>query len=60
MRFINRETELATLEKEYVKEDSYFVVIYGRGRTGKTTLIEKFIENKTLLYFQKAVLMMNF
>ncbi|WP_297887070.1 ATP-binding protein [Sulfurihydrogenibium sp.] len=51
MRFINRESELQTLEKEYRKKGSSFVVIYGRRRTGKTTLIEKFIENKKSIYF---------
>ncbi len=30
MRFINREKELETLEKEYQKKSSSFVVIYGR------------------------------
>ncbi len=51
MKFINREKELETLEKEYEKEKSSFVVIYGRRRTGKTTLIEKFIQNKKSIYF---------
>lgn len=51
MIFINREKELSTLEKEYRKPEASFVVIYGRRRTGKTTLIEKFIENKKAIYF---------
>ncbi len=51
MKFINREKELQTLEKEYKKKNSSFVVIYGRRRVGKTTLIEKFIENKPSIYF---------
>jgi AAA+ ATPase superfamily predicted ATPase len=51
MKFINREKEIETLENEYRKEGSSFVVIYGRRRTGKTTLIEKFIENKKSIYF---------
>lgn len=51
MRFINREEELQILEQEYKKDTSSFVVIYGRRRTGKTTLIEKFIENKEAVYF---------
>lgn len=51
MIFINRERELSTLEKEYTKPGSSFVVIYGRRRTGKTTLIEKFIQNKRAIYF---------
>lgn len=51
MIFVNREKELSILEKEYSKQGSSFVVIYGRRRTGKTTLIEKFIENKKAVYF---------
>ncbi|WP_457626249.1 AAA family ATPase, partial [Persephonella sp.] len=51
MKFINREKELQTLEKEYKKKNSSFIVIYGRRRTGKTTLIEKFIEDKPSIYF---------
>ncbi|MGC8650694.1 MAG: AAA family ATPase, partial [Hydrogenobaculum sp.] len=51
MRFINREEELKTLKEEYQKEGSSFVIIYGRRRTGKTTLIKRFIEGKKAIYF---------
>ncbi len=50
MKFINRENELAVLENEYKKQNASFVVVYGRRRVGKTTLIEKFIENKNAIY----------
>lgn len=50
MGFINRERELKTLEQEYRKKSS-FVVIYGRRRAGKTTLIKEFIRNKPAIYF---------
>ena len=50
MKFINRKREMATLQKEYEKEKS-FVVLYGRRRTGKTTLIKEFIKNKNAFYF---------
>ena len=46
MRFINRDNELAVLEKEYKRGGSSFVVIYGRRRVGNTTLIKEFIKNK--------------
>lgn len=50
--FINRETELKTLNDEYYNgRTGSFVVIYGRRRTGKTTLIKKFIEDKDGVYF---------
>ncbi len=50
MRFIGRQKELNDLEREY-KRDSGFVVIYGRRRVGKTTLIKEFIKKKTAFYF---------
>lgn len=50
MKFIGRQTELAKLNTEYV-HDSSFVVIYGRRRVGKTTLIKEFIKGKTAFYF---------
>lgn len=49
-KFIGRLGELNTLEREYNREKS-FVVIYGRRRVGKTTLIKEFIKNKSVLYF---------
>ena len=39
MNFIDREKELENLNKEY-KKDNSFVVLYGRRRVGKTTLIK--------------------
>ena len=50
MNFINREKELETLNKEY-KKDNSFVVLYGRRRVGKTTLIKEFIKDKKAFYF---------
>ena len=51
MLFINREKELEILESEFKRESSSFVVIYGRRRTGKTTLINRFLKEKKSLYF---------
>lgn len=50
MNFINRKREMQTLENEYNKSKS-LVVLYGRRRTGKTTLIKEFIKNKKAFYF---------
>ena len=50
MKFIGRQTELAKLNSEYSR-DSSFVVIYGRRRVGKTTLIKEFLKKKTAFYF---------
>lgn len=49
--FVGRETELNTLEKLYKKNGFQLVVLYGRRRIGKTTLINKFIMNKPNIFF---------
>ena len=50
MKFIGRKAELAKLNAEY-EHDGSFVVIYGRRRVGKTTLIKEFLKKKTAFYF---------
>jgi AAA+ ATPase superfamily predicted ATPase len=50
MKFIGRKSELGKLNAEY-NRDSSFVVIYGRRRVGKTTLIKEFLKGKTAFYF---------
>lgn len=50
MDFIGRISELATLNAE-LERGSGFVVIYGRRRVGKTTLIKEFIKDKRAFYF---------
>ena len=50
MKFIGRQTELEKLNSEYSRGSS-FVVIYGRRRVGKTTLIKEFLKKKTAFYF---------
>lgn len=49
-QFIGRSSELSVLSREYQKDTS-FVVLYGRRRVGKTTLIREFIKDKKALYF---------
>lgn len=50
MKFVGRESELSFLEEQY-NRDSSMVIIYGRRRIGKTTLIKEFIKNKKAIYF---------
>ena len=50
-RFVDREQEMATLQREYDRDCSGLVVLYGRRRVGKTTLISEFIKNKKALFF---------
>jgi AAA+ ATPase superfamily predicted ATPase len=51
LKFINRDREMVFLEDEYLKKGAGFLVIYGRRRVGKTTLIEEFIKGKRAIYF---------
>lgn len=50
-RFIDREQEMEALAGEYGREGSSLVVLYGRRRVGKTTLISEFIKGKNALFF---------
>ena len=50
-RFVDREQEMATLQSEYGRDGSGLVVLYGRRRVGKTTLISEFIRDKKALFF---------
>lgn len=50
-RFVDREMEMETLQSEYEREGSALVILYGRRRVGKTTLISEFIKDKHALFF---------
>lgn len=50
-QFVDREDEMRTLQNEYEREGSSLVVLYGRRRVGKTTLISEFIKDKNALFF---------
>ena len=49
--FVDREQEMQTLDMEYTRKGSSLVVLYGRRRVGKTTLISEFIKDKKALFF---------
>ncbi len=51
LKFVNRTSELQTLEKLYSTEGFQFVPIYGRRRVGKTRLVKEFIKSKPAIYF---------
>ncbi|HZQ06817.1 MAG TPA: ATP-binding protein, partial [Anaerolineae bacterium] len=44
MRFIGREPELETLERFYNRNRSGFLVLYGRRRIGKTSLLSQWLK----------------
>ena len=50
-KFINRESELAKLESQYAVDSGSLVVLYGRRRLGKTSLLRKFAADKPHCYF---------
>lgn len=50
-RFIDREAEMEVMQNEYERNGSSLVVMYGRRRVGKTTLISEFIKGKKALFF---------
>ncbi|MCD8285983.1 MAG: ATP-binding protein [Clostridia bacterium] len=53
--FYGRDHELATLKEQYESKAASFVIIYGRRRVGKTTLINKFLEGKQdYIYFEAS------
>ena len=49
--FVGRERELAILERCYEKPEFQMVVMYGRRRVGKTTLLSIFAKDKPTLFF---------
>lgn len=50
-KFIGRQKELDRLESVYNEEGFQMVVLYGRRRVGKSTLISKFLEGKRAIYY---------
>lgn len=50
--FYGRDKDLKFLEDRWAGERFEFGCIYGTRRIGKTTLINKFLENKEAIYFQ--------
>lgn len=53
MDFINRERELAALERLWTRaeQEAQLVVVYGRRRTGKTALLRRFVQGKPAVFW---------
>ncbi|PWG61868.1 ATP-binding protein [Bifidobacterium callitrichidarum] len=49
--FVGREHELETLRDLYARDRFDMVVVYGRRRVGKTSLIDEFTRDRKTLYF---------
>ena len=50
-RFVNRDEELSFLNEQYQGSSAAMVILYGRRRLGKTSLIHEFARDKPFLYF---------
>lgn len=50
-KFIGRKNELAAMEQPYKKKGFQMMVLYGRRRVGKSTLIKEFITDKKAVYY---------
>ena len=59
--FVSRDAETEALENLYSKNAFQMVVMYGRRRAGKTTLINEFIKDKPAIFFsaQEANIRLN-
>jgi AAA+ ATPase superfamily predicted ATPase len=53
--FIGREEELQYLEEKYRENGCDLILLYGRRRIGKTSLVKKFIENKPSIYLMATM-----
>jgi len=51
LKLVDRHAELRFLEDQYLSEQSGFLILYGRRRVGKTTLLVSFMESKPGFYF---------
>ena len=49
--FVSRTHELSVLQKLYDRDVFQMIVMYGRRRVGKTTLINEFIKDKPAIFF---------
>ena len=50
-KFVDRKNEYEFLNNEYGKSESSLIVLYGRRRIGKTSLIKEFGKDKNMIYF---------
>jgi len=53
--FVNRESELDTLQGRYESDDSEFVVLYGRRRLGKSELARRSIADREDAVYYQAI-----
>ena len=49
--FVGREEELGLLQELYDSDHFEFLVLYGRRRVGKTSLLGQFVQGKNAIFF---------
>lgn len=57
--FIGRKEELDALEKLYETEGFQMMVVYGRRRIGKSTLLSHFIRGKKAIFTRQPAMVSN-
>jgi hypothetical protein len=55
MRFIGRDQDLAVLGRELDTDRASLMILYGRRRVGKSTLLQKAAADRTAIYFQATL-----
>src|SRR4051794_28961422 len=50
--FVGRERELAALENEFSRPGPSLLVMFGRRRVGKSTLVQKALDGRRRVYYQ--------
>ncbi len=51
-KFVNRTVELKSLQQQFESDDANFIIVYGRRRVGKTSIIKEFLRmHDNSLYF---------
>ena len=53
--FVGRKSELKRLEESYQSNKGELVVVYGRRRIGKSTLLKEFCKNKPNVFMYEAL-----
>jgi len=53
-KFVDRNDELEFLNSHYKTKNPEFIIIYGRRRVGKITLISRFLQNHPGFYFMAS------
>ena len=51
IRFVDRDDELSILNRAWDSDSSQFIVLYGRRRIGKTTLLDQFFKDKSGIFY---------